>query len=83
MVVYDITSRDSFEKVVGWLKELKENSNERIHLMLVGNKIDLESQRQVTYDEGFNFAKANGMKFTETSAFDLKTVEPVGVFAVA
>lgn len=70
-------SRISFDKVTGWLKELKDNSNDNIAIVLVGNKIDLESQREVSYDEGFNFANSNGMKFTETCAFDLKTIEPV------
>lgn len=58
-----IISRISFEKVTGWLKELKDNTNESTAIVLVGNKIDLESQREVSYDEGFNFANSNGMKF--------------------
>jgi hypothetical protein len=33
----------------------------------------------VSYDEGFNFANAHGLKFTETCAFDLKTIEPVRI----
>lgn len=37
-------------------------------MILVGNKCDLEEHRQVSYEEGKNFAKDNGMKFFETSA---------------
>ena len=36
--------------------------------MLVANKTDLESKRAVTYDEGFNCAKRNGLLFMECSA---------------
>ena len=57
IVVYDITNRKSFEKVVNWLEELKDNAHNKISVFLVGNKIDLEDQRQVTYDEGVTLAK--------------------------
>ena len=36
--------------------------------MLVGNKCDLESKREVSFQEGKEFAEGNGMKFIETSA---------------
>ena len=36
--------------------------------MLVGNKCDLESKREVSFQEGKEFAEQNGMKFIETSA---------------
>lgn len=38
--------------------------------MLIGNKTDLEDQREVSYQEGMNFAKANNMDFIEASAKD-------------
>ena len=43
----------------------------------MGNKCDLENQRQVTYDEGKNFADTNGMLFLETSAKECKNVYEV------
>lgn len=76
VVVYDITDRKSFEKVTEWLNELKDNSHSNITLGLVGNKLDLEKSRQVSYMEGLTFAKANKMRFTETCAFEINTVEP-------
>ena len=36
--------------------------------MLIGNKCDLESKREVSFQEGKEFAEGNGMKFIETSA---------------
>ena len=38
--------------------------------LLIGNKNDLAEKRQVTFDEGANFARANGLSFLETSAKD-------------
>lgn len=41
-----------------------------ILLVLVGNKVDLESKRIVLYSEGEEFAKSNGLIFMETSALN-------------
>jgi Ras-related protein Rab-2A len=48
-------------------------------IMLIGNKCDLESKRQVTREEGEAFAKANGLFFLETSAKTAANVDEVGV----
>ena len=77
IIVYDITCRRSFEKVQGWLNELKENAHSFVSIALVGNKIDLEKNREVTYQEGYEFAKTNKLKFTETCAFELTSVVPL------
>ena len=37
-------------------------------MVLIGNKIDLENERKISYEEGEIFAKKNGMLFFETSA---------------
>jgi len=43
--------------------------------MLIGNKNDLENQRQVTRGEGEAFAEKNGIYFLETSAKTAENVE--------
>jgi Ras-related protein Rab-14 len=43
--------------------------------MLVGNKRDLESERDVTYEEASQFARENGLIFVETSAKTGENVE--------
>ena len=68
MLVYDITSRESFEAVSNWLEECKLNGNPEMTLILIGNKTDLASQRQVSFAEGETFANKNSMIFLETSA---------------
>ncbi len=68
MLVYDITSRESFDAIGNWLDECRSNGNPEMTLVLVGNKTDLPSQRQVSFVEGETFAKHNGMLFLETSA---------------
>ena len=68
LICYDITSRDSFEHLKGWLEECSSNSNPEMMLVLVGNKLDLEGNRQVETAEGAAFALENNMLFMETSA---------------
>ena len=51
-----------------WLKEIEGEASEKVLKILIGNKCDLDEQRQITVDEGEAFAARNGMKFIETSA---------------
>jgi Ras-related protein Rab-2A len=44
-------------------------------VMLIGNKADLDSRRQVSTEEGERFAKENGLIFIETSAKTAFNVE--------
>jgi Ras-related protein Rab-2A len=68
LLVYDITRRDTYIHLIKWLSELKENAPKDITIILIGNKNDLENERQVSYEEGESFAKENGLLFLETSA---------------
>eukprot|EP01017_Pseudomicrothorax_dubius_P028320 TRINITY_DN335_c0_g1_i1.p1 TRINITY_DN335_c0_g1~~TRINITY_DN335_c0_g1_i1.p1 ORF type:complete len:208 (-),score=44.00 TRINITY_DN335_c0_g1_i1:165-788(-) len=75
VLVYDITDRQSFKDVENWLGEVGKHANENIVKLLVGNKADLESQRQVTTEEAREFANSLGIKFVETSAKSSSNVE--------
>ena len=69
IIVYSITNKTSFENIDSWYNELKNFSEPNIDIILLGNKIDLESQRQVSREEGENFKKKfNLKKFVECSA---------------
>ena len=75
MLVYDITRKETFLHAVKWLEEVRNNSSKNIVVILVGNKKDLESKRQVSYEEGEQFAKENGLMFLEVSAKTALNVE--------
>lgn len=47
LCVYDITSQSSFQKAQDWIKELKRQAPDGIVIGLVGNKADMEDDRQV------------------------------------
>lgn len=74
MLLYDITSSLTFSSLERWLKELRENSDPNIIVMLVGNKSDLTEYRSISREDGMNFAKGQNLLFIETSA---KTSENV------
>ena len=65
-IIYDISSKQSFENLTGWIDYL--NSIEKMPMIICGNKIDLVVDRQVTKEEGEKFAKKNNLVFFEVSA---------------
>ena len=78
LIVYDITKRTSFNNVLQWLSDLKNNADKGCICALVGNKIDLVEKnhriREVTEDEGKLLAKKYEMLFYETSALNNQSV---------
>ena len=68
IVVYDITSADSFDRAKSWIKELQRQGNPNIVIALAGNRVDLEERRKVTAEETQAYADENGILFMETSA---------------
>ncbi|SBT00962.1 ras-related protein Rab-5C, putative (RAB5c) [Plasmodium ovale curtisi] len=68
VIVYDITSRKSFEGAKGWIHELKSVHSNDIIIALAGNKNDLENSRVVEREIAESFAISNNILFIETSA---------------
>ena len=69
IIVYAINSKDSFENIEMWLRELRTHSNPDAKVFLIGNKIDLENERKITKEQGENYAKTNKFNlFIESSA---------------
>ena len=69
VLMYAINDKESFKHVDIWLNELKNNASSDIKIILVGNKADLEEDRQVLKEEGENYKEQNCLNlFMETSA---------------
>lgn len=68
VIVYDVTDRESFEHVIGWLDEVDIYSDINIQKIIVGNKIDLMDKKVVTTEEAHRFAKSKQTAFIECSA---------------
>ena len=74
-IVYDITRKDTFESVDKWVNDLTATSDKNITIIVIGNKSDLEDQRQVTKEQGEEKATKLQVAFFETSAFSGENVE--------
>ena len=70
LIVYDISNKESFEKLDFWYEQIKLNAPENTKCIVAGNKCDLEEKRKVNKEEGETFSRENNINFYETSAKD-------------
>ena len=78
ILMYDITKRESFERLDMWLNIIKQMINE-VPIVLVGNKLDEEDNEEtgriVSYTEGDEYAKVHKFLFFETSGLNGTNVD--------
>ncbi|KAI0244101.1 RAS1 protein [Massospora cicadina] len=78
LVVYDITSRESFEEICTFRDQiLRVKDRELFPIVIAGNKCDLENERQVSTQEGRELAKGIRCRFLETSAKQKVNVDEI------
>ena len=71
IIVFDLTKRESYNSINYWYNQIIENSdNEKMPILLIGNKSDLKSKRKVSFEEANMVAKTMNMIYFETSAKD-------------
>ena len=75
LIVYDITRKATFESVDRWLADVKGSSDNKLSIILLGNKCDNESERKVSKEEGEEKAKYHNVAFLETSALNGTNIE--------
>ena len=69
VIVFDLTKKSTFNNVVNWLKQINDNLNSNVSLVLFGNKCDIEEEKwEVNKEEVLKFAKIKGLPYFETSA---------------
>ena len=68
MLVYDVNDKATFARLGGWVDLLSQKVSPDTRLMVIGNKTDLADQRQVSTQEGADFACELNVFFWETSA---------------
>lgn len=75
LMVYDVTRRSTYNHLNSWLSDAKNLTNPNTVIILIGNKCDLENQRDVPFEEAKQFADDNGLMFIEASAKTGSNVE--------
>ena len=68
IIVFDVTSRESFESVEKWIEDARALREDDVLLILAGNKTDMHDRRQVSYEEGQKYAHKMNLLYFETSA---------------
>jgi small GTP-binding protein len=63
LVVYDISRKITFENVDRWITDLRKNADPEVMIILVGNKSDKESEREVTIQDGEEKARNNSKDY--------------------
>ncbi|CAH3171049.1 unnamed protein product [Porites evermanni] len=76
LMVYDITRRSTYNHLSSWLTDARNLTNPNTVIFLIGNKSDLDAQRDVTYEEAKQFAEENG-KYLQAFSFSLPKVVAV------
>eukprot|EP00755_Sulcionema_specki_P008141 Sspe_Gene.5812::Locus_1934_Transcript_1_1_Confidence_1.000_Length_854::g.5812::m.5812/K07890/RAB21; Ras-related protein Rab-21 len=74
LLVYDITDADTFEKVKTWVRELRSVVGDDIRLLVLGNKFDMVSKRQVDESTALAYCKELDATHMYTSAKTGKNV---------
>ena len=68
IIVYDVTNRSTFQSVSYWIEEIQQKAQSGVAIVIVGNKSDIEEQRQISAEEGKQFAESCSLPWFETSA---------------
>ncbi len=84
ILVYDVTNTESFQNIDTWYSEAIKYSedSERLKMVLIGNKKDQETDREVSEEEGQRYAQSRDMAFVEVSAKDIKCLETLDALLV-
>ena len=73
--VFDLSNKESLNNLNFWINLTNENCESNVINFLVGNKNDIEDGREVTKEEGEEFAQKNNLIYLETSAKNNNNVE--------
>ena len=68
IMVYSVISKNTFDNIKKWVSRVKNLSKENTIFFLVGNKSDLDTQREITFLEGKEYGIKNFQFFVETSS---------------
>lgn len=76
LLVYDTTRKSTWVELPKWIKETEDALGERIPIILLANKVDLEEHRVITSEMGMEFVRENNLTaYLETSALTGQNVE--------
>ena len=75
VLVYSVTDEKSLQDVKAWVDEIKQQTDDMPKIFVVGNKMDLESERVVSTEQGEQMARQLNAEHSETSAKNGRGIE--------
>jgi small GTP-binding protein len=75
ILAYDVTDKNSFNSVSGWISNIKENADTNAELIIIGNKIDLVNEKKVSPEEASEIGSKYNVEVFEASAKTGENVE--------
>jgi small GTP-binding protein len=77
ILMYDISNINSFINLKEWLNFLNKYNQKDSIIILVGNKSDNNNNREITFDEGKEYAKNNNFLFYETNVINGENINEI------
>lgn len=78
IIMFDLNNRESFDNLEYWMNQININTTEKPHILLIGNKSDLESK--VKQKEINDFCKKYNLKYHQTSIYKMNMTELEEIF---
>jgi Ras-related protein Rab-1A len=79
IIVFDITDKESFANIKTWITEIDRFASDNVCKILIGNKSDLEKQREVSIEDAKELANKYKIDYIEASAKDSTNVQQLFV----
>ncbi len=77
IILFDITNEESFNNLNSWIKIIKEHCGDKMPILIVGNKCDLEEERTVPREVIYDYIKREKRQYIETSCKTGKNIKKV------
>lgn len=76
-IVFDVTKRSTFNAIGRWITDAKELTQPSSIKTVIGNKADLDDEREVPFSEALEYAEQNQVPYYETSALSGDRIQDV------
>jgi len=77
ILMYDVTEPKTFENVKKWIISVRESTNDKLPIVIVGNKVDLQERRKISTEKGKEIADQYKLEFFESSVKLNKNIKEV------
>jgi len=74
IICFDLTNHKTFDNIKFWLDDINNTYND-VPILLLGNKLDMKEERQISNEEAEKLAKELNLEYFETSAKERTNIE--------